>query len=81
MGKLQRIQKERRVKQHKREKVQMMTNKMNLTVIITRRIAENNSKLMEKITIQILQIYTIQSKMHQQMAITATAAVVEKSAN
>jgi len=80
MGKLQRIQKERRVKQHKREKVQMMTNKMNLTVIITRRIAENNSKLMEKITIQILQICPIQSKMHQQMVI-AIAAVVEKSAN
>ena len=80
MGKLQRIQKERRVKQRKREKVQMMMNKMNLAVIITRRIAENNSKLMEKITIQILQIYTIQSKMHQQMVI-AIAAVVEKSAN
>lgn len=80
MEKLLRIQRERRVKQHKREKVQMMMNKMNLAVIITRRILENNSKLMEKIITKIPQIFILQSRIHQQMAIAATVAV-GKSAN
>jgi len=80
MEKLLRIQRERRVKQHKREKVQMMMNKMNLVVIITRRIQVNNSKLMEKIITKILQIFILQSRMHQQMVIAATVAV-GKSAN